>query len=114
MRLRGGLILDGNLSLTNATQFIPPQERLYAGGANSVRGFQQNELGGLIYIAQNIDSSTVVDDSTKTFVPQNGVKPFRVVPVGGNASVVTNFEYRVADVLFLSSFNTPSSPMVVR
>jgi outer membrane protein insertion porin family/translocation and assembly module TamA len=100
-RLRGGVVVGSNLSLSNPTRYIPPEERLYAGGANSVRGFYQNELGSLLYIAQGFDSVTV-DDSTRLFASPNGVPPFRVVPVGGNALVVMNFEYRVPDPFFPS------------
>ena len=38
-------------SFRNTTGFIPPQERLYAGGPTSVRGFPQN--GSAIYIAES-------------------------------------------------------------
>ncbi|MGH7689011.1 MAG: BamA/OMP85 family outer membrane protein, partial [Gemmatimonadaceae bacterium] len=98
-RLRGGVVLGSNLSRFNPAQYIPPEERLYAGGANSVRGFYQNELGSLLYIAQGYDS-TVVKDSTRYFQSPNGVRPYRVVPVGGNALVVANFEYRIPDAFF--------------
>lgn len=98
-RLRGGLVLGPSFSLSDPTRYIPPEERLYAGGANSVRGFYQNELGSLLYIATGFDS-VAVNDSTRYFRSPNGVAPFRVVPVGGNALFVANFEYRVPDVFF--------------
>jgi outer membrane protein insertion porin family len=98
-RLRGGLVVGPSLSLSDPTQYIPPEERLYAGGANSVRGFYQNEMGSLLYIAQGLDS-LIVDDSTRYFRSPNGVAPYRVVPVGGNALIVMNFEYRLPDVFF--------------
>ena len=50
LRIRGGTVFGRNLG--SATGFIPPQERLYAGGPTTVRGFSQNELGSLIYIAR--------------------------------------------------------------
>src|SRR5689334_6400244 len=49
MRVRGGSVFGRNVE--SATGFIPPQERLYAGGPTTVRGFSQNELGSLIYIS---------------------------------------------------------------
>ncbi len=98
-RLRGGVVLGPSLSLKTTTRYIPPEERLYAGGANSVRGFYQNELGSLLYIADGYDK-VAVNDSTVYFESPNGVRPFRVVPVGGNALLVTNFEYRVPDAFF--------------
>ncbi|MDE3214852.1 MAG: BamA/TamA family outer membrane protein [Gemmatimonadota bacterium] len=98
-RLRAGVVVGPSLSLSDPTRYIPPEERLYAGGANSVRGFFQNELGSLLYVATGFDS-VVVNDSTRYFRSPNGVAPFRVVPVGGNALLVANFEYRVPDVFF--------------
>ena len=46
-------MLGRTLSFGDSIGFVPPEERLYAGGASSVRGFQQNELGDLIYIAED-------------------------------------------------------------
>ncbi|MEO6878020.1 MAG: POTRA domain-containing protein, partial [Gemmatimonadaceae bacterium] len=51
-RLRLGAIGGGKLP--------PQQERLYAGGATSVRGFQQNELGSVVYL---LDASAIVVDT---------------------------------------------------
>jgi outer membrane protein assembly factor BamA len=99
-RVRAGLMLSENLRFITATQFIPPSERLYAGGANSVRGFQQNQLGSLLYLAQGVDTvkAGAASDSTYYFRTRNDTIPFRVVPVGGNALFVVNFEYRVPDI----------------
>ena len=52
-RLRLGSVLGRSFSFSDSVGFVPPEERLYAGGAASVRGFQQNELGDLIYIAED-------------------------------------------------------------
>jgi outer membrane protein assembly factor BamA len=80
--------------------FIPPQERLYAGGPSSIRGFQQNELGNAVYIARIGD---VVKDSGATIryhVPDS-VGYERVVPLGGNRLFVANLEYRMPDKFIL-------------
>ena len=95
-RLRAGAVVGPSLSLNDPTRYVPPEERLYAGGASSVRGFYQNELGSLLYIATNY-TTVAVNDSTAYFQSPNGVRAFRVVPVGGNALVVANFEYRIPD-----------------
>ena len=102
-RLRLGTVLGRTLSFTDAPGFIPPEERLYAGGAGSVRGFQQNALGDLIYIAE----------SAPSIVPGNGDTVFvrlgsgsdsqavrRVVPVGGNSLIVANLELRLRSRFF--------------
>jgi len=105
-RLRGGIVLGRRLSLSDPSNFVPPQERLYAGGPTSVRGFQQNELGALVYIAarESVDSTTVLGPGTDTtyrfFVsahPDSIDSPDRSVPLGGNSLVVANIEYRVRD-----------------
>jgi outer membrane protein insertion porin family/translocation and assembly module TamA len=109
LRLRGGAVLGRRLALDEATPFVPPQERLYAGGPTSVRGFQQNELGSVVYIAdrEERDGRAIVDstmtavagDSTELtyrFVDPSG-NPSRSVPLGGNALVVANIEYRIPD-----------------
>jgi outer membrane protein assembly factor BamA len=106
-RLRAGAVLGRRLSLSDPGGFIPPQERLYAGGPTSVRGFQQNELGSLVYIARGSDVDTIVVQETPTpaggldttfrFQVRNTPNPDRAVPLGGNSLVVANFEYRIRD-----------------
>jgi outer membrane protein assembly complex protein YaeT len=84
----------------SSDRLVPPQERLYAGGPTTVRGFRQNELGPVAYVVSP-------DSVTQPFIRrQNGdgtfsyevnplVKPFRIVPVGGNTVAVGNVELRV-------------------
>ncbi|MES2178428.1 MAG: BamA/TamA family outer membrane protein [Gemmatimonadota bacterium] len=94
-RLRLGTVLGRTLSLSDTVGFIPPQERLYAGGAGSVRGYQQNEVGDLIYIAEeNYRTRQGTGDTAYYDVEQSsGVR--RVVPVGGNSLIVLNMEARI-------------------
>ena len=111
-RLRGGLVLGRRLGLADPTGFVPPQERLYAGGPNSVRGFQQNELGSKVYIARRreVAADTVVAGTDTTFrfrllTDAEGTArgfgidsvPERAVPLGGNSLFVANLEYRIRD-----------------
>ena len=98
LRLRGGIVF-GEGHLSDGTAYVPPQERLYAGGAQSVRGFQQNELGKLVYIAEGYTSAVSPSGDT-TFVVANNTRPFRVVPVGGNSLAIGNLELRVRDAFF--------------
>jgi outer membrane protein insertion porin family/translocation and assembly module TamA len=85
---------------------LPPQERLYAGGPNTVRGFRQNELGPSVYlvpfdsIRARFDSVTTRGDSAFTLTVPAGTKPQRVVPTGGNSVVVGNLELRVRSPFF--------------
>ncbi len=98
-RVRVGGVLDATLSLDGASEFIPPQERLYAGGPNTVRGFHQNELGPVVYV---VDTFTVVNESGQTYyrVDPDSATPARAVPTGGNSLVVANLEYRMPGFIF--------------
>ncbi|MEO8621369.1 MAG: BamA/TamA family outer membrane protein [bacterium] len=95
-RVRLGAVLGRTLSFGDPVGFIPPQERLYAGGAASVRGYQQNELGDLIYIAENnpVSHPGSTADTTYLDVPDTA-RVRRVVPIGGNSLIVANFEARL-------------------
>jgi outer membrane protein assembly factor BamA len=90
-RLRGGII-SGNQA--------PPQERLYAGGENSVRGFSQNELGSLIYVTQPGADTAAVTELKGTSVTTERREELlqslalRTIPTGGNGMAVANLEYR--------------------
>jgi outer membrane protein assembly factor BamA len=77
--------------------FIPPQERLYAGGPTTVRGFVQNELGPVVYIPNSSVATppqTVLPNGDTVYRVTPGGLGQRVVPEGGNWSIVANLEYR--------------------
>jgi outer membrane protein insertion porin family/translocation and assembly module TamA len=108
-RLQAGTVLEG-WSLAGATSFVPPQERLYAGGPNSVRGYTQNLLGPVVYIVDPSTVRTVVvgGDSTHVVNKDSAVVRF-YSPTGGNSLVVGNLELRtpapiLSDVLQLVAF----------
>jgi outer membrane protein insertion porin family/translocation and assembly module TamA len=100
-RIRGGTVFGRNVA--SAAAFIPPQERLYAGGPTTVRGFSQNELGSLIYIAQTGDlvqflstNPNTLSPDTVVLAPRTDSTTFkRIVPVGGNTLLVGNVELRL-------------------
>ena len=93
----GGAVLAGRVRLgavvaQGAASDVPQQERLYAGGPTTVRGFVQNQLGPLIYIPNDIQTVILANgDTVKRALPDSGERP---VPAGGNWSVVINLEYR--------------------
>jgi outer membrane protein insertion porin family/translocation and assembly module TamA len=96
LHLRAGAVFGRNFGTAG---FIPPQERLYAGGPSSVRGFAQNELGAVTYIAPGYD--TVTTDTGTFFRYRNAAaKPRRIVPVGGNTLAVANVELRLRSPVF--------------
>ena len=104
-RLSGGVITSASDS-TGSRQ-PPPQERLYAGGPNSVRGYQQNLLGPVVYLVDSskftrtVISSTLQGDSTFAYVLKDpNSSATRTIPVGGSAVFVFNAEMRIRDPFF--------------
>lgn len=82
LRLRGGLIRPGLAFVADsAIRFVPPEERFYAGGPSTVRGFGRNELGPVVYVA----------DSLHEGIPVN----LRTSPAGSYAIVLANAELRL-------------------
>ena len=91
----------------SSNRLVPPQERLYAGGPTTVRGFRQNELGPVAYVVGpdttiasqrfvRIPLPSLPSDTARFYYELNpSVQPFRVVPVGGNVVAVGNVELRV-------------------
>ncbi|MFL5560715.1 MAG: outer membrane protein assembly factor [Gemmatimonadaceae bacterium] len=112
LRFRGGIITPLRPSLSGfdlSSHFLPPQERLYGGGSNTVRGVQQNELGPLVYVAKpGYVVVENVNDSTRTFAvkapsdsqPNINLKGYVSVPTGGTRLVVANAEVRFRDPFF--------------
>ena len=100
LRARGGFITAPRD--TSGAKLPPPQERLYAGGATSVRGFQQNELGPVVYL---VDQNQIADtlrllDGSVSYILKPGAQESRTIPVGGNTVFVFNAELRLRDPFF--------------
>lgn len=99
-RARIGFVTGGN---TGGTNLPPAQERLYAGGATTVRGFQQNELGPIIYL---LDAGRITIDTANTppgsvaVVADTNASENRKIPVGGSTLSVFNVELRIRDPFF--------------
>ena len=83
-----------------AGDFLPPEERFFAGGANTVRGFDRNGLGPGVYVAAARDSlgEPVRDEVTGELVPD--LSSVRFVPSGGTSLVVGNLEVRFPSPVF--------------
>ncbi|PYP46533.1 MAG: hypothetical protein DMD42_03995 [Gemmatimonadetes bacterium] len=90
-RVRGGTILPQRLSLLGqSVKFVPPDQRFYAGGPNSVRGFARNELGPRVYVSDSLE----VSGTDTTY--QN----IQASPTGGNTVFTANLELRVPSPIF--------------
>lgn len=82
-RLRGGGIISPKLGFSGQNvRYIPPSERFYAGGANSVRGFGQNQMGPVVRV-RSVDSTSQPADTLTVSVA-----------TGGNSLVIANAELR--------------------
>jgi outer membrane protein insertion porin family/translocation and assembly module TamA len=102
-RLRMGAVVGSNLSLSDEIPFVPLQERLYAGGQSTVRGFRQNELGDAVYIVAGYDTVPApIPDRYyfRTAGSDSARAPQRTVPSGGNAMIVANLELRTRSPVF--------------
>jgi len=95
-RVRGGTILPQNITLSGqSVRLVPPDQRFYAGGPNSVRGYVRNGLGPQVYVTTDTlarhttpSGDTLYDSLTTT------------APTGGNTVFVLNAELRFATPLF--------------
>jgi outer membrane protein insertion porin family/translocation and assembly module TamA len=107
MRLRVGGVVGPTFAIDAKERFVPAQERLFAGGPTTVRGFRQNELGPAVYIPEVYDTLDVtggkvsgfdVGDTVYFQASDSGGR--RAVPTGGNAMVVGNIELRFDSPVF--------------
>jgi outer membrane protein assembly factor BamA len=97
-RLRGGVIFAPTIDVaTKSGNFVPPEQRFYAGGPNDVRGFERNELGPVVYVV----SKGEVDSAAAAGRP---IDPgaVTVAATGGNTLAVGNVELRVPSPVFSS------------
>jgi outer membrane protein insertion porin family len=88
LRAQGGVV--GTLP---GASYIPQGERLFAGGASSVRGFRQNEIGSRVYLADSVRIQVLRDTLLWTFPPDS--TGWRAVPTGGTLAAIANVELRV-------------------
>ncbi len=88
--LRAGAIFAPRISLAEGTgNFVPPDQRFYAGGPNDVRGYDRNELGPVVYVVAR-DSVNGIDGDLP-FNPSAA----RVAATGGDRLAVANLELRL-------------------
>ncbi|MBA3258685.1 MAG: BamA/TamA family outer membrane protein, partial [Gemmatimonadales bacterium] len=93
-RVRGGIIFSPTVDVaTQRGNFIPPEQRFYAGGPNDVRGFERNELGPVVYVVsgEGVGPGGEIDSDEVT-----------VAASGGNTLAVANVELRVPSPVFSS------------
>jgi outer membrane protein assembly factor BamA len=97
LRVRGGLIRPGLAFVADsAIRFVPPEERFYAGGPSTVRGFGRNELGPVVYVADSLSVDATSGDTA--------LLGLRTSPVGSYAVVLVNAELRFPSPIWPSRF----------
>ena len=88
-RVKVGAIVPENFDLSGQiARYVPPDQRFYGGGPNTVRGFGLNDLGPRVY---------VTEDTTVYRVYPNGDTVYagaRASPSGGNSLFLANAELR--------------------
>ena len=97
-RARGGVIFAPSVDVATQTgNFIPPEQRFYAGGPNDVRGYERNELGAVVYVVPKGEVDTAA-------LGMRDINPDRVTvaATGGNTLVVGNIELRTPSPLLSS------------
>ena len=96
-RLQMAAILGG-FTTRGATAYVPPEERLYAGGPNSVRGYNQNLLGPVVYIVDTFTVSvdTIFGNPTTVYRADTSrrTRVRQYSPTGGNTLIVASAEWR--------------------
>ncbi len=107
-RLRFGAVLGPSFTFSTADLYIPQQERLFAGGPTTVRGYNQNELGPAVYIPTVYDTvrangshggNPASPSDTVYFRARPDAGTSRAVPTGGDALVVAMIEARIRSPL---------------
>lgn len=94
VRLQWSQVYAPNAFTVGGVPFLPPQERLFSGGQNSVRGYQQNLLGPVVYRVDRASVDSVPFGSTYQLVVQPGAAVRLPSPEGGTGTLLANLEYR--------------------
>ena len=87
-RARAGRVFGRSSDQQGAVNFVPVEQRFYAGGPNDVRGFPYNQLGPIVYVIPDADTAGY---QTNPAVRENSTVPFAT---GGNVQLIGNVEVR--------------------
>ncbi len=92
VRVKLGTILPAQLGFeAQELQYVPTEERFYAGGANTVRGYGQNELGPVVRVIDTVITREEQQDGQPVMVVDSII---RTSASGGNDMVLLNAELR--------------------
>lgn len=87
---KAGAIFAPDIDLASGrTNFIPPEQRFYAGGPNDVRGYSRNEMGPVVYVVPR----SALDSDGK--IKPDSLGLIRPAATGGDRLGVANVELRL-------------------
>jgi len=104
-RVRGGTILPRNIKIgAQKVGYVPPDQRFYGGGPNSVRGYGRNELGPRVYVLVGADttSSSAIDTAASRRAGETVFRNVQTRPTGGNTAIIANAELRLPSPILSS------------
>ena len=104
-RVRGGTILPRNIKIgAQKVGYVPPDQRFYGGGPNSVRGYGRNELGPRVYVLVSPDTTSpaAVDTAASRRAGETVFRNVQTRPTGGNTAIIANAELRLPSPILSS------------
>jgi outer membrane protein assembly factor BamA len=104
-RVRGGTILPRNIKIgAQKVGYVPPDQRFYGGGPNSVRGYGRNELGPRVYVLVSPDttSPSAIDTAASRRAGETVFRNVQTRPTGGNTAIIANAELRLPSPILSS------------
>ncbi len=93
-RVQWSQVYAPNAFRVSGVPFLPPQERLFSGGQNTVRGYQQNLLGPVVYRVDRSSVDSVPFGNSYQLVVRPDAEVRLPSPEGGTGSLIGNLEYR--------------------
>lgn len=94
LRVQWSQVYAPNAFRVGNVPFLPLQERLFSGGQNTVRGYQQNLLGPVVYRVDRAGVDSVPFGNSFQFVVNPDASVRLPSPEGGTGSLIGNIEYR--------------------
>lgn len=91
-RARAGVILPRNIAPSGQqVAYVPPDQRFYGGGPNTVRGYGLNQMGPRVYV---VSDTTKIDSVLTDAAGEKVFEGVITAPTGGNTLIVLNAELR--------------------
>lgn len=97
-RARAGVILPRNIAPSGQeVAYVPPDQRFYGGGPNTVRGYGLNQMGPRVYV---VSDTTAIDTALTNAAGEKVFESVITAPTGGNTLIVLNAELRLPSPVY--------------